>query len=61
MLSERRFLLGDAYSLADLIAGGCVAYGEMCGVSVARHASVGKWLDAFRSRPAFVQEWGAAG
>jgi GST-like protein len=60
-LAERSFLLGDTYSLVDLVVGACVAFGETCGASVARCARVGRWLDAVRSRPAFQEEWASGG
>ncbi|TWT21323.1 glutathione S-transferase family protein [Luteimonas marina] len=56
-LAKAPFLLGDAFSLADLIVAGVVTYSTYCGVSVDGHAHVQRWLQAFQSRPAYRRTW----
>jgi len=56
-LASCPFLLGDDFSLADLIVGCCVTYGTFCGVSIQTHAHVQAWLARFQARPAYQQTW----
>ncbi len=51
-LSGSAYLLGDDFSLADLIVAGVVWYGTMVGQAVAGYANVARWLDACLERPA---------
>jgi len=57
-LVERSFVLGNEFSLVDLIIACTVAYGAMCGVLLDRHERVAKWLSVCQSRPSFKNEWG---
>ncbi len=57
-LASRRFLLGDEFTLADLIVGSCVTYATFCGLSSAAHAHVEAWLGRFHARPAYQKTWG---
>ena len=56
-LASCPFLLGDDFSLADLIVGCCVTYGTFSGVSIQTHAHVQAWLTRFQARPAYQQTW----
>ncbi len=57
-LAVTGFIVGDRYSLADLIVSGVVLWGQMTGVSTADHPHVGKWLGECSARPAIKTEWG---
>jgi GST-like protein len=59
-LAARDFMLGETYSLADLIVGCVVTYSTFCGVSVDAHPHVQGWLARFHARPAYQQIWGAS-
>ncbi|MCD9027558.1 glutathione S-transferase family protein [Luteimonas sp. BDR2-5] len=59
-LAARPFLLGDAYSLADLTVACVVTYSLYCGVSVEGHPHVRDWLRGFYTRPAYARGWGDA-
>jgi len=50
-LGQRPYLLGSAFSLADLILGSVVRYGTFCGVPVDGHAHLRRWLELVTSRP----------
>lgn len=56
-LADTQWLLGDAFSLADLIVASVVTYSTYCGVKPDAHANVMRWLQAFQARPAFRQVW----
>ena len=56
-LRGRGFLLGPAFSLADLIVGAVVIYGTYCGASVDAHPNVKKWLGTLQERDAFRRAW----
>ncbi len=52
------FVVGDRYSLADLIVSGVVLWSQVTGLSTADHPHVGKWLGRRSARPAIKTEWG---
>lgn len=56
-LAGSLWLLGDAFSLADLIVASVVTYSTYCGVKPDGHANVVRWLQAFQARPAYRQAW----
>lgn len=58
-LATRSSLLGDAFTLVDLIVGNTITYATFCGVPVADHARVKDWLQRFQERPAFRRTWQA--
>ena len=56
-LATRPWLLGDDFTLVDLIVASAITYGTYCGVPVSEHARVQDWLRRFRERPAFRRAW----
>jgi glutathione S-transferase len=56
-LVGRPWLLGEAFSLADLIVASVITYSTYCGVSVDDHHEVRDWLARFQARPAFQAAW----
>lgn len=52
-LAQKKYLLSDQFSLADLIVGGSVGYAKMSGVDIDRHEHVKAWLASCQERPAF--------
>jgi glutathione S-transferase len=59
-LASRAHLLGDSFSLADLIVASAVTYGTYCGASTEGLNHVEGWLQRFQARPQFKQIWEAA-
>jgi glutathione S-transferase len=57
-LATQPWLLGERYSLLDLIVGSVLTYGTYCGASAQRHPRVADWLARFAQRPAFARTWG---
>jgi GST-like protein len=57
-LGDRNHLLGDGYSLADLVVACVVRYGTLVGVGVDGHRHLKAWLDRCHARPALRAEWG---
>ncbi|MBO1013202.1 glutathione S-transferase family protein [Achromobacter sp. SD115] len=51
-LSQQPWMLGAAYSLADLVVGSVVGYSAYLGARVALHPHVQAWLDRVQARPA---------
>jgi len=56
-LAKSRWLLGEAFSLADLVVASVVTYSTYCGVDARAHAHVQRWLEAFQARPAYRETW----
>lgn len=59
-LDGRSHLLGDDFSLLDLIVGGVVSYATMCGVPTDDHPRVAAWLLRLQARDAYQKVWGGA-
>jgi GST-like protein len=55
-LAERRWMLGEAYSLVDLVVGSVVGYGVYVGADVDAHPAVKDWLGRLQARPAMQGE-----
>ena len=56
-LTRAPHLLGEAYSLADLIVASVVGYASFCGVSLDRHSRVKRWHEQCQQRPSFQSVW----
>jgi GST-like protein len=52
-LARQKHMLGDAYSLVDLVVASVVGYGVMVGAAVDAFPHVKAWLDRFQSRDAY--------
>ena len=55
-LTRQPWMLGDTYSLADLVVGSVVGYTAFLGAPVAAHPKVQAWLGKVKSRPAMQGE-----
>jgi GST-like protein len=55
-LSAQAWMVGDAYSLVDLVVAQVVGYGTYVGASVAAYPAVAAWLATVQSRPAMQGE-----
>lgn len=53
-LSRRRHMLGDEYSLVDLVVAATVGYSTLVGVSVDARPHVKAWLEATQRRASFA-------
>lgn len=59
-LGGRACLLGDDFSLADLIVAGVVTYSAYCGVSLDGYPKVRDWLRRYYPRASYRKAWGDA-
>jgi glutathione S-transferase len=57
-LAQSPWLLGEAFSLADLIVASVVTYSAYCGVNTEGRAHLERWLQAFQSRESLRTAWG---
>ncbi|MEM7158207.1 MAG: glutathione S-transferase family protein [Myxococcota bacterium] len=57
-LATRDHLVGDHFTLVDLIVAGGVSHAAFVGVSTEGHDHVEKWLARFQQRPSFEKAWG---
>ena len=51
-LSQQPWMVGEAYSLVDLVVGQVVGYGTYLGAAVEAHPAVAAWLQQVQARPA---------
>ncbi len=56
-LAPRQYVLGSAFSLADLVLASCVNWAQYSGVSLDGHASVKAWLERCLTRPSLQTPW----
>ncbi len=56
-LASRDHLVGDHFTLADLIVANAITYATFTGVSTKGHHHVERWLAAVHERPAFKKVW----
>lgn len=52
-LGKQKHMLGEAYSLVDLVVASVVGYGVMVGAPVDGHPHVKAWLERFQAREAY--------
>lgn len=57
-LVSRDHLVGDRFTLVDLIVANGITYATFIGVSTKGHDNVEKWLASFHQRPAYKKAWG---
>ncbi len=51
-LAQQPWMLGDTYSLVDLIVGSVIGYSAYIGAPVPQHTNVRNWLGKVQARPA---------
>jgi glutathione S-transferase len=56
-LATRAYMLGETFTLVDLVVASVISYSTFCGVPVDDHAHVKAWLARFRERPAYQRAW----
>lgn len=56
-LGSRDYLLGDDFTLVDLIVGNAVTYAAFVGVPTTGHDRVEGWLARLHERPAYKKAW----
>jgi len=59
-LASRDHLVGDHFTLVDLIVANGITYATYTGVSTKGHDNVEKWLAHFQERPAYKKAWAMA-
>lgn len=55
-LARQPWMLGEAYSLADLLVGSVIGYSSYLGAPVAGHGHVQRWLTRVQARPAMQEQ-----
>jgi GST-like protein len=55
-LAGQAWMLGEAYSLVDLVVGSVIGYSTYLGAPVASHPHVKAWLDKVNARPAMQMD-----
>jgi GST-like protein len=59
-LASRQYILGDAFSLADVIVTSVVIWGTYCNIPVSDHPHVADWTKRFQERATFKRVWAQA-
>ncbi len=52
-LAGRKYLIGEAFTVADLNVASILAWGKMGRLDLSNHSDVTRWLDNCLSRPAY--------
>ncbi len=52
-LADRAYLLGDAFSIADLNVASVLSLANIVGLDLSGYANAKRWFDACLSRPSF--------
>jgi glutathione S-transferase len=60
-LAERKYLVGDGYSVADVNVASVLSWVSLLKISVEKFANLARWLDVCTSRPACKKARGSAG
>jgi glutathione S-transferase len=60
-LAERKYLLGDTYTVADVNVASVLAMAPMVGVDMSRFPNLKRWLDVCTARPACTKARGMMG
>jgi glutathione S-transferase len=60
-LADHPYLLGERFSLADLIVACVVTYSTYCGVRLDARPRITAWLQAFHARESYRRVWGDDG
>ena len=60
-LAERKYLLGDTYSVADVNVASVLAMAPVVGIDFAKFPNLKRWLDVCTSRPACTKARGMMG
>jgi len=55
-LSAQQWMVGEAYSLVDLLVAQVVGYGALVGAHVSGHPATARWLEQVMARPALQGE-----
>ncbi len=59
-LADRAFVLGDDYTLVDLVLGDVIAYATFTGLAIDAHPRVAAWHARVRERPSYQTAWSPA-
>lgn len=59
-LEGRTYLLGQDFSLADVMVASSVIWGTYCNIPVGDYPNVQAWIARFQKRPMFTRVWGGS-
>lgn len=60
-MAERKYLVGDGYSVADVNVASVLSWVSLLSISVEKFTNLKRWLDVCTSRPACKKARGSAG
>jgi glutathione S-transferase len=56
-LAKQPFMLGESFSLLDIIVGSMVIWANVCGLPVDGHPALAAWVAQCKARPSVRDEW----
>ncbi|MDD9965077.1 MAG: glutathione S-transferase family protein [Myxococcales bacterium] len=56
-LSQQPFMLGQSFSLLDIIVGSTVLWAQVCGVPLNGHPALNAYAEQCKARPSIRDEW----
>lgn len=56
-LSDRQFLIGEIFTLADINLATALFFAQRAGATLEKYPNLKKYLDSLRDRPCFKDTW----
>jgi GST-like protein len=56
-LSKQKFMLGDSFSVLDIIVGSAVLWANVCGLQITSHPALSAWAEQCKARPSIRAQW----
>lgn len=56
-LSKQKYMLGDSFSILDIIVGSMVLWANICGLQVGSRPALAAWVEQCKARPSIRAQW----
>jgi len=56
-LSKQKYMLGDSFSVLDIIVGSVVLWANVCGLQTSSYPALNAWVEDCKARPSVRAQW----
>jgi GST-like protein len=56
-LAKQKFMIGESFTVVDIIVGSMVLWANVCGLPVSHHPALNAWFEQCKARPSIRAEW----